>query len=86
MYKIVITKIESVDYTAKEWVKLFDYTEAENQEKRFNRNEEIKEQYGYKETSATKKIETEVLSQVVESFNLVEVIKAINGISLPRVS
>lgn len=86
MYKIVITKIESVDYTAKEWVKLFDYTEAENQEKRFNRNEEIKEQYGYKETPATRNVETEVLSQVVESFNLVETIKAINGIGLPRVS
>jgi len=81
-YKIVITKVESVDYTSKEWVKLFDYTEAEQQEVRRFQGEEknLPEQYGYKETPATKRVETEILSQVVESFNIVDVIKAINSI------
>jgi len=81
-YKIVITKIESVDHTVKEWVKLFDYTEAEQKEIRHFQNErkDFPEQYGYKETPSTKKVETEILSQVIESINLINVIKAINSI------
>ena len=74
-YVVTITKVETESYTAKNWVKLFDYTKAEEAELRVS----DREQYGYRETPATREVEAKIYSQEVDDLDIAEVIKAVNG-------
>lgn len=76
-YEVTITKKETVETIKRPWVKLFDYTEAE-QKQVFGSNRN--EQYGYRETPTTELVETPILTQQVEEIDLAAVIKAINGL------
>lgn len=86
MYKVEVTKIDKVEKVVKgEWAVLEKrpYTKEECDEAGYGENfkAELKSIYGYAEPQK-QMVETEVkvLSQTVEGLDLIEVIKAINGI------
>lgn len=78
-YEIVIKKKLRVEYTAKNWVKLFDYTEAEQKMPSWD-HDTRPDQYGYAETDSIRTEETEILKQTVTDLDMAAVIKAINGL------
>jgi hypothetical protein len=76
MFKIEITEHVDIQKTReKEWVKLHDNEDGHHPE--------TNPQYGYRQADGTRTItvEREVLSQTVDTLDLVAVIKAINGIA-----
>lgn len=90
MYQIVIKKIEKKTETSNGNWTIIDkrpYTEEELENvpphNRSRYNDELKEVYGYPPPHE-KEVEREVkvLEQTVDELDLVEVIKAINGIDL----
>lgn len=70
-YEIVVTEIEVVNYTAKEYQKVAETGNTRDGGPCF----------GYVETSATKESRREVFKQLVddETFNLWEIVAAANG-------
>ena len=68
MYRITIERIETVQYTTREWVKKTDTTTGE--------------QYGYGEpVEQEKEVTREVYTQEVQNMDMKAVIKAVNEAS-----
>jgi hypothetical protein len=73
-YRVVVTRIETVERKTKDWLKQYDIPESDMGGRR------PEGQYAYVETVKEVVDKTDIYDQTVNNLDLAAVIKAVNGL------